>query len=196
MKIITEEEKVNHRNHIIKEGLKGLAIGGAVSAGIFSFFKYRRPARFATFSPSIKAAIFAMPTIAFGAFFADQGSWEYDKMMHQAEYHQSITQKQELQLGQLTTKERILHNLNEHKYKLVIGGWLTTLGVVWKFIDRDPHMTKTQKAVQVRVVAHFVTLLLLIGTILLNMRDAEIKKKLAPEVPHWKRVLEEQGETK
>ncbi|KAI5966872.1 uncharacterized protein KGF55_000281 [Candida pseudojiufengensis] len=196
MKIITEEEKNNHRSYIIKEGCKGLLIGGAISAGIFSFLKYKQPARFATFSPSIKAAIFAMPTIALGAFYADQGSWNYDQMIHQGDYQKLEIKKQELKLQNLTTTDKIITKLNEHKYEIIVGAWGASLYGSWVIINRDKYMTTAQKLVQARVVSQFISIILLLATIGLSIRDAEIKKKQPAEKPHWKRVLEEQGETK
>ena len=84
MKILSKEEKDAHISHIISEGAKGLFYGGALSVGLYQYLKHRHPARFATFNPSIKAAIIAMPTISVAAFFADQGSVEFDRKMHQS----------------------------------------------------------------------------------------------------------------
>ncbi|KAI5960160.1 RCF2 [Candida pseudojiufengensis] len=196
MKILSDDEKNAHFNHVLSEGFKGLVYGGALSAGIFSFLKFKRPTTFASFSPSIKAAILTMPTIALGAFWADQGSWEFDKMMHQSEYNESEILKKHKEFNQLSTTDKIITKLNEHKYEIIVGIWGASLYGSWVIINRDKYMTTAQKLVQARVVSQFISILLLLATLGLSMRDAEIKKNQPKPIPEWRKVLEEQGKSK
>ncbi|KAI5954127.1 RCF2 [Candida margitis] len=189
MKILSTDEKNAHMNYLLSQGAKGLVYGGVVSAGIYSFFKYRRPARFATFTASVKAAIIVVPTIGISAFWADQGSWEFDKMMHQSEYTQQQMLEEHRKFNSLSTSEKIFTTLGAHKYQIIIAAWAASLYGSWTIINRDKVMTTAQKAVQARVYAQAITVVLLLGTILLSLKEAEINKSKPAPLPHWKQVL-------
>ncbi|KAI5951340.1 hypothetical protein KGF54_004414 [Candida jiufengensis] len=192
MKIISDDEKNAHMNYVLSEGFKGLVYGGALSAGVFSFFKFKRPQTFASFSPSVKAAMLTMPTIALGAFWADQGSWEFDKKMHQSEYNNNEILKKHKEFDSLPLSDKIVTKLNDHKYQIIIGVWGLSLYGSWVVINRDKYMTTSQKLVQSRVVAQAVSVLLLLATLFLSMKDKELKKNQPEPIPEWKRVVQEQ----
>ncbi|KAM9889209.1 hypothetical protein OXX79_012310, partial [Metschnikowia pulcherrima] len=92
MKIIDREEKEAHASFVMSEGLRGMFYGSVVSVGLFAYLRTRHPARFARFNTSIKACILTMPTISLAAFYADEGSVEFDRLM----YSQGHTNKQVL----------------------------------------------------------------------------------------------------
>jgi len=52
-------------------------------------------------------------------------------------------------------------------------------------------MTTAQKLVQARVYAQALTVALLLGTLFLSMREAELKKSEPEPIPEWKKYLEE-----
>ncbi|EDK42530.1 conserved hypothetical protein [Lodderomyces elongisporus NRRL YB-4239] len=191
MKLLTKEEKDAHLQHVISEGAKGLVYGAVVSAGIFSYLKYRKPARFATFTGSIKAAILAMPTISIAAFWADQGSWEFDQMMHQSDYQQEQVLKEYREYNKLSLSDKIFTQLNKHKYQIIISAWAASLYGSWVLVNRDKIMTTAQKAVQARMYAQGITIILLLGTILLAMREEEINKKKPKPLPEWRQIVNE-----
>ncbi|KAK6199619.1 uncharacterized protein RJT21DRAFT_122014 [Scheffersomyces amazonensis] len=195
MKIISEEEKAAHRQYVLTEGLKGCVIGVGVAYGITRFVKYRYPVRFSQMNASIKAAMWAMPTITIGAFFADEGSLKFDTDTYRAAYLKKIEAAQEAKYNNLSTSERMLEKLNEKKYETIVAAWAASLYGSWKLVDRDPYMTRAQKLVQARVYAQAFTVVLLLGTIVLSVHTAEVKKKSkAPvEQPEWKKYLDEHG---
>lgn len=57
-------------------------------------------------------------------------------------------------------------------------------------------MTLAQKAVQARVYAQAITVVLLLGTLLLSMHERELAAKEPAPVPEWKRYLAEQEAAK
>lgn len=196
MKIITEEEKKAHKQYVLMENIKGCAVGAIAGLGLIQYVKRRYPAKFNTFSTSIKAAMFAMPTIAIGAFFADDGSVKFDHDKYQGDYQIKIQQEKQEFYNNLSQQEKIMHQLNENKYGIIVSAWAASLYGSWRLVDRDAYMSKSQKIVQARVYAQAITVVLLLSTILLSMQEAKIKAKQPPAMPEWKRYLAEQEEIK
>ncbi|CAH6721035.1 respiratory supercomplex factor 2, mitochondrial [[Candida] jaroonii] len=191
MKIVDQEEKDAHLNHIIGEGAKGLFYGSLISCGLFGYLKYRQPVRFRQFNASIKTALFVMPSISMAAFFADQGGVQFDRSLHTSEYENNKIMEEYRVWNNLSTSDKFFHSLNEHKYKIIIGTWVGSLYGSWVIVNRDKIMTVTQKAVQARMYAQGITIILLLGTILLSMKEAEILKKQPKAVPEWQKILQE-----
>lgn len=50
-------------------------------------------------------------------------------------------------------------------------------------------MTTAQKAVQARMYAQGITIFLLLGTLLLAMKEDEINKLKPAPIPEWKQVI-------
>lgn len=191
MKIIDQEEKEAHMAHIATEGAKGLFYGSLVSAGLFAYFKTRQPAKYRTFNTSIKTCMFAMPTIAISAFWADQGSVEFDRRMHSSEYTESKMKEEYREWHHMSMPDKIFSSLNNNKYQIIIATWAGSLYGSWVLVNRDKIMTTAQKAVQARMYAQGITIILLLSTILLAMKEEEINKSKPPPVPEWKKFLME-----
>lgn len=196
MKLISDEEKNEHWNAVLLEGLKGVAVGSVVAVGMMQWVKTRHAMRYKQLSTSVKALMYAIPTIGLGAFFADEGSVKFDR----EKYHSDYIQKQEAaeleRWEKLSLADKCFTKVNDNKYKLIMGTWAASLYGSWKFVDRDPIMTAAQKAVQARMYAQAITVVLLLGTILMSMHEAELKKLEPPPVPEWKRYLQEQEQLK
>ncbi|GBL49545.1 Replication factor C, subunit RFC4 [Candidozyma auris] len=192
MKILDDEERNAHWNAVLREGAIGTAVGLGVSAGLVAFIKRRQPLRYKSFNASLKTALWVMPTVTIGAFFADEGSVNFDRQMHQSDYlNQQEAQKLE-QWNKLSLADKIFTRVNENKYKIIISAWALSLWGSWHIVNKDKYMTTTQKAVQARVYAQAITVVLLLGTVLLSMHEQELKKKQPPPVPEWKKFLDEQ----
>lgn len=194
MKILDNDEREAHISHITTEGAKGLFYGSLLSAGIFGYLKFRHPVRFSHFNTSIKACIFAMPTVGMGAFFADQGSLEFDRQLHTSDYEQKKLLDEYRSYSRLSASDKVFHFLNENKYKIIIGAWAGSLYGSWVLVNRDKIMTITQKAVQARMYAQGITIVLLISTILLAMKEEEINKSKPPPIPEWQKILNDKKE--
>lgn len=191
MKIISQEEKHAHSSHVLSEGAKGLFYGGLVSAGIFAYLKTRQPVRFASFNTSVKTAILTMPTVSIAAFFADNGSWEFDKVMYQSDYENQQIMEQYREWNRMSTMDKVYTSLNSNKYKIIFSSWLASMWGSWVFVNRDKVMTTPQKLVQARMYAQAVTILLLLSTIVLAMKEQELNKDKPEPLPEWKKVLME-----
>lgn len=191
MKIITQEEKDAHSSHVLAEGAKGLFYGGLISAGLFAYLKTRHPVRFASFNTSVKTCILVMPTVSVSAFFADNGSVEFDKEMYQSGYENQQLIEQYREWSKMSTADKIFTSLNTHKYKIIFSSWLASMWGSWVFVNRDKVMTGPQKLVQARMYAQAVTIVLLLSTILLAMKEEEMNKDKPKPLPEWKKVLME-----
>lgn len=84
MKIIDKEEREAHSTYIAIQGIKGALYGLVFSGAGFLLVKTTMPQRFATFNHSIKSCMFVMPSISIAAYWADQGSVEFDKKMYKS----------------------------------------------------------------------------------------------------------------
>lgn len=196
MKILTEDEKNDHWQHVLVAGAQGTVVGLGLSYGLVRLVKTKRPAAWSHFNASMKAAMWAMPTVSSAAFFADQGSVRYDEQKYRSHYLDKVVQGALARWEKLTTTEKIASKLNDHKYKIIITAWAASLYGSWRIVDKDPYMSTAQKVVQARVYAQGITVVLLLSTLLLSMYESELKKKQPPPVPEWKRYLEEQAEKK
>ena len=117
-------------------------------------------------------------------------------MMHQSDYVQQQMLEEHRKFNSLSTSEKIYTTLGNHKYQIIIAAWAASLYGSWTLINRDKVMTTAQKAVQARVYAQAITVVLLLGTILLSLKEAEINKNKPAPLPHWKQVLDERDAEK
>lgn len=196
MKIIDDEERNAHFNHVLVEGLKGCVVGAGVAALLVAGVKRRYPQQYLKYNTSVKAAMWAMPTISLGAFFADEGSVKFDEQMYRGDFIERAKREKEEQWAKLSTPDKIFTVANDNKYKIILSAWAGSLWGSWTIVNRDKYMTTAQKAVQARVYAQAITVVLLLGTILLSMHERKLEASRPPPVPEWKRFLEEQQERK
>lgn len=196
MKIIDDEERNAHFNHVLVEGLKGCVVGAGVAALLVAGVKRRYPQQYMRYNASVKAAMWAMPTISLGAFFADEGSVKFDEQMYRGDFIEKAKKEKEEQWAKLSTPDKIFTVANDNKYKIILSAWAGSLWGSWTIVNRDKYMTTAQKAVQARVYAQAITVVLLLGTILLSMHERKLEESRPPPVPEWKRFLEEQQDNK
>lgn len=192
MKILEDEERNAHWNTVLYEGAKGTVVGAGLAGLLVYGVKRRYPGSFAQLNASVKSAMWAMPTVGMAALFADEGSVRFDEQTHRGSYLDKIEQEKTAAWEKLSTGDKIFTYVNDHKYKLIVGAWAGSLWGSWSLVNRDKIMTKSQKAVQARVYAQAITVILLLGTLLLSMREREIAAGKPAPMPEWKRYLEEQ----
>lgn len=193
MKILSDEERNAHWNAVLYEGAKGTLIGLGVSYGLVSYLKKKHPIRYGQFNTSIKACLWSMPPVSLGAFYADDGSVKFDEQQHRSDYFKEKEKEQLERWDKLSWNDKAFVKVNDNKYKIIIGAWAASLYGSWKLVNRDKYMTGAQKAVQARVYAQAITVVLLLGTILLSMHEKELQKNAPAEIPEWQRVLDEQA---
>lgn len=112
--------------------------------------------------------------------------------MNHSEYDREVALEQQRAWAKLTPSERVFQTLSKYKYQVIVGAWAALLYGSWRYVNKDKYMLTTQKAVQARVYAQAITVVLLLLTILLAMKENEIKAKEEPKKPHWQQALEEE----
>lgn len=192
MKILSDEEKVAHSKTLLVEGAKGTAVGLGVAWGLVTFMKKKYPARWASYNMSIRACMWALPLVALGAYWADEGSLKFDEQRYRSDYFLKMEKDELERWNKLSTGDKAFTVVNDNKYKIIVGAWAASLYGSWVVVNKDQYMSRAQKIVQARVYAQGITVLLLLCTILLSVHEAELKKKEPPPVPEWKKYLEEQ----
>ncbi|KAK7686792.1 hypothetical protein QCA50_009863 [Cerrena zonata] len=183
MKIIDEEEKNASINNMLIEAAKGITVGLGVSYGLYRFIRYRYPVGYTKFSTSVKASIWAMPTISLGAFFADEGTVKFSEKNTRSDYLERLEKEKLESYKNLSTTDQVLSKLNEHKYKIIVGSWAASLWGSWKIVNKDNTKSCSSKSLRPSNYC---------GTILLSMHEEKINKGKPAPVPEWKRFLDEQ----
>mmetsp|Transcript_1121 Transcript_1121/g.1125 ORF Transcript_1121/g.1125 Transcript_1121/m.1125 type:complete len:187 (+) Transcript_1121:15-575(+) len=171
MKIINREEREAHATYLATEGAKGLFYGSILSVGLFNFLKIRHPAKFKSFSTSIKTCILIMPTIGSCAFWADQGSVVFDRRMHSYGGGAKILEDFR-NWKAMSTPEKVVTVVKGNKYKILIGTWLGSLYGIWAYVESNKIMSATQKATKIKKlsIASTGVLALGIGSLILGGR--------------------------
>lgn len=193
MKLLTKEEIEAHRSHTLWGGVQGAAAGLAISALAFKFL----PKRYPSFQPakltwSIKTALFITPPTLLTAICAEEASNGFDATMYSSGSSSKEAIEEHTRWKNLSTKDKFVEGLSNNKYKLITGAWAASLYGSWVLVDRDPIMTKAQKAVQARMYAQFITVALLLASVGLSMYEAKLhpdKKKLG-EKRRWEKALQ------
>lgn len=177
MRITTEEERKAHNNYVLLGGLKGIAVGFAVSVGIFAYARFKYPKKLASWTYSMKTAVAITPP-AFGATvageLASQGfSEKYDTP--NVNMNEAVKEEQK-EWSSMTQSQKIISSINSNKYKIITGLWAASLWGSWKYASRDKLMSKAQQFYDARMYAQFVTIILLLGSIGLSMMDENKSK--------------------
>lgn len=194
MKILTAEEIEAHRYHTLSGGLKGLAAGVILSGAIFKFL----PMRYPKFNPktmtySIKTALFITPPTFLTAICAEEASTKFDEVMYSSGAESSQALEEHKRWKNLSLKDKMVEGLSNNKYKIITGAWAASLYGSWVLVNKDPIMTKTQKAVQARMYAQFITVLLLLASMGLSMYEQKLhpNKQKINEQRRWDNLLHE-----
>lgn len=160
MKLLNREEREAHATHIASEGLKGLFVGGLVSLGAFGYLKVRHPVKFKQFNTSIKACILIMPTVSCCAFYADQGSVRFDKMMRSSPQNEKLLMDRFRDWKRKSTFEKMVSAANANKLKVTTGVWLASVGGYYGYLSLDMQLTQAQRIAKVRTFVSAVTVVL------------------------------------
>ena len=161
MKILTQEEIEAHHYHTLAGGVKGAVAGLVISGLVFRF----APVKFPRFQPkampwSLKTAVFITPPTLLASIGAEEASTGFDNMMYGAGSSSRDAVEEHKRWKQLSFGEKLTEGASTHKYKIIVAAWAASLWGSWKFVDRDPIMSKTQKAVQARMYAQSLTTIL------------------------------------
>jgi hypothetical protein len=87
--------------------------------------------------------------------------------------------------------------LAEHRYQVVFGSWVASMGAALGLVGRNPYLTGAQKLVQARVYAQGLTVAVVIISLAFETTDSrqgagrwETVKILDPDDPTHKHVIE------
>lgn len=194
MKILTAEEIEAHRYHTLAGGVKGAIAGLLISGAIFKL----APMRYPKFNPkamtwSIKTGMFITPPTLLTAISAENASTNFDELMYGSGAESSQALEEHKRWKNLSMKHKVVEGLSNNKYKIITGMWAASLYGSWVLVNKDKIMTTTQKAVQARMYAQFITVALLLASMGLSMyeQNANPNKQKQTEQRRWDRLLEE-----
>lgn len=191
MKLIDETHKNQHWQHTLYQGAKGLVIGLGVSAVFVTAFKRRYPIHYGQYTSTIKACMWTLPTLGLGGFWADEGSVKFSEMMHRSDYLSKVKNEEKTRISELSLADRLYLKVSENRYKVIVGTWAASLGLAWSMVSKDHIMTTAQKAVQARMYAQAITVLLLLSTVALSVHDRDLAEMVPAPKADWKRIIEE-----
>ncbi|ODV70631.1 HIG1 domain-containing protein, partial [Cyberlindnera jadinii NRRL Y-1542] len=195
MKLLTDDEIDAHWWVVAEGGLIGLAAGLLATGAIFKYGAYKYPGFPKNLPWSIRTAIFISPPTVGITIGAEEASNAFDREMYSNDYNAKLKLEEHKRWAELPLSQKFVQGAANNKYKIIVGAWAASMWGSWVFVDRDPIMTKTQKIVQARMYAQFLTVGLLLGSIGLSMYD---EKHNAPakveELQGWEKVLLEEEE--
>lgn len=195
MKILGAEEKQANWDATVYGGIKG-AIGGAcLSAFIFTFGKKRYPA-IGRLPTAFRTALAIGPPTFGASLVGELASLDFESKLYHDDPRVVQRHMEEARRWQrLLWSERAVESVSNHKYKIIVGAWAASMYGLWVLVDRDPVMTKTQKLVQARVYAQFLTVLLLLSSVGLSMYEEnndKAKHQANPVDNAWRDIVDDE----
>lgn len=145
MKLLRTEEREAHVAHISAEGAKGFFYGSLISLGLFSFLRTSYPHRFRQMNASVKSCILVMPTIATVAFFADQGSVDFDKEIHSSKENEERLLAEFRLWNNKSSWEKFMGAMCNNKFKVLTTGWLVSSYGSWTYFQRNKALAESQR---------------------------------------------------
>lgn len=177
-------------------GFKGFALGaGAAFAG--GAIAQRRFASVRTLPLAIKASLVFSSGVAAGVISADRAGIAFDQAHYDdtaAKADRRLRAFKDDRWAQLSTFDRIMAWAKYHKFKVVIGSWLTSMAGTWLYIQSQP-LSFSQKIVQARVWAQGLTLaslLVMAGVTQIPTEADKLLEEEAKKANHsWRDMLQE-----
>lgn len=150
MKLVSKEEREAHSAFVASEGAKGLIYGAMASLGIFSYLRFSHAVRFRSFNTSIKTCILTMPTIALSAFWADQGSVEFDRRMYSSRSDERDVIEEYREWKAKPAFLKLLSTVEDHKYQALLAVWGGSLFAAWELSGRKKAVDGVLKTAQLK----------------------------------------------
>lgn len=117
--------------------------------------------------------MFIIPPTVLASICAEESSTRFEKKMYGGEETKDILAEHQ-RWKQLPFSQKMVESLSNNKYKIIVASWAASMYGSWKLVDRDPYMTKAQKAVQARMYAQTLTVVLLLASIGLSMYEEKL----------------------
>lgn len=151
-------------NYALKAGGLGF-LGGLAASWTGLSLLQRRYAHIRNLAWSFRAGAVFMSSMGVGVIFADKAGIKFDQMNYtdqSAVISRRAMSEAEKAWESLSTADKALTWTKDHKFSVVIGSWLASMGGSWLYIQSQP-LTFAQKLVQARVWAQGLTVASLIG---------------------------------
>jgi len=197
MKIITKEEEAAHYSATVRGGLLGGAVGLAAGTGSVWLASKRFPV-FRNLTLPFRVFL-AVSTGTFTAIIAaDKAGEAWERRSHpEREYKDASQELQDQIAAQKSAGRRLKDWATEHRYGIVFGSWVASMGIALGLVRRNKYLTGAQKLVQARVYAQGLTVAVLLASFALEGSDAargkgrwETVKVLDPNDPEHKHLIE------
>ena len=197
MKIISKEEEAAHYSATVRGGILGGVVGLAAGTGVV----WLASKRFSTFRNLTLPfrAFLAVSTGTFTAIIAaDKAGEAYERRAHPEREYKDVNRELEEQIAaQKSAGRRLRDWATEHRYGIVFGSWIASMGIALGLVQRNRYLTGPQKLVQARVYAQGLTVAVLLASFALEGSDAargkgrwETIKVLDPNDPEHKHLIE------
>jgi len=190
MKFPSKEELGEYTHAIAIGGLKGAAVGGVVSLGIFGYARRYIPnvQRYGAFA---RTFFLMAPPVLIGITAMEGASRKFEANKYG--YITEETKNAQATQG-LSTKDKVVYYASANKYKFIMAGWAGSLAGSFWLINRDKLMSKSQKIVQARMYAQGLTVLILLATMALSATSPDEQKKLENKKSslEWEKIIEKE----
>ncbi|WFD44125.1 (R)-2-hydroxyglutarate--pyruvate transhydrogenase [Malassezia psittaci] len=185
----------------VSAGATGFAVGiaGAVLCGAVA---QRRVASIRSLPLSVKGSLVLSSGLAAGVINAERSAIAYEQKTFNdssAQIDRRLRELHDERWSQLSTLDRTIAWAKFHKFKVVIGSWLTSMAGSWLYIQSQP-LSFSQKIVQARVWAQGLTLaslLVMAGVTQFPTEADELLEEEAQQANHsWRNLIHEDNDMK
>lgn len=132
-----------------------------------------------------------------GVIYADKASIRFDQMNYKdssAFVDRRALSEAQTAWSKLSTFDKSLTWAKDHKFSVVLGSWLGSMGISWLYIQAQP-LSFAQKLVQARVWAQGLTVASMIGMAALLQIPSEgdklLEKTHSADDMSWEKRLKE-----
>lgn len=197
MKILTKEEQEAHYRATIRGGLIGGGVGlAAGTAGVW--LANRRFPAFRQLTVPFRFFLVVSSSTAAAIITAEKAGERFERLAHpERDFKDRSQTLQEQIAAQKSVGGRIKDWATEHRYGIVFGSWLASMGIALGIVSRNRYLTGAQKLVQARVYAQGLTVAVLLASFALEGSDAargkgrwETIKVLDPNDPLHQHMIE------
>lgn len=179
MKFPTVHESTSYAGALEYGFLKGAVLGSLFSFGAASILKRKAPVFFKAPGGYHRALLYATPAMFLSITNMERESRKFES------HQRGQQQGHELVAAIKPEKPSSLKNwVEKYKYQLIVSGWAASLYGSYRYINRNPYLSKSNKLVQARVAAQALTVLMLIASVAVSYsaitpeESAEIKRIL------------------
>ena len=166
-------------NYAIRAGAQGFA-GGLAGAFGLGWYLQRTFRHVRQLPMSLKAGCVFLTATGVGVIYADKASIKFDQMHYKdssAYIDRRSSSEAQAAWSKLSTFDKSLTWAKDHKFSVVLGSWLGSMGLSWLYIQTQP-LSFAQKLVQARVWAQGLTVASMIGMAALLQIPSEGDKLL------------------